>query len=63
MAEDIRTFIDHGSDMVILKPLTEEKFNQARLHHLKTIMRREKTGLKDSTHFPRMVHNEAVLRS
>ena len=29
MAEDIRTFIDHGADMVILKPLTEEKFNQA----------------------------------
>ena len=29
LAEDIRSFIDHGADMVILKPLTEEKFNQA----------------------------------
>ena len=51
MAEDVRTFIDHGADSVILKPLTAEKFVQARLHHLKTIMRREKTGPKDSTNF------------
>ena len=41
LAEDIRTFIDHGADTVILKPLTADKFIHARFHHLNNYMRRK----------------------
>ena len=38
LAEDIRSFISYGANTVILKPLTAEKFIQARYHFIKNSM-------------------------